>query len=222
MISLSLPSNVVTNTGIIMPEWFQTRVKYLKQMPNGLIQRVSEQYLVNAMSFTEAEARVITEVQGGQREITLASISKSNITEVVFYGDTERWHKCKVTYVVTDEDAEKEKKVTSYLMVNAEDVKEAYDRVQEHLKDMLVPFQVPKIEESPIVEIFGFQAGFRAGLRRATEDDYPEEEDAIPERLEPVKAASNDDASDDDASGEEDNNDEVSGDFKVKVDGSEE
>lgn len=167
-----------------MPEWFQTRVKYLKHMPNGLIQRVSEQYLVNAMSFTEAEARVLTEVQSGQREVTLAAISKSNVTEVVFYGDTERWHKCKVTYVVTDEDAEKEKKVTTYLMVNAEDVKEAYDRVQDHLKDMLVPFQVPKIEESPIVEIYGFQAGFRAGLRKATPSDNTETEGTIPERLE--------------------------------------
>ena len=195
-----------------MPEWFQTRVKYLKQMPNGLIQRVSEQYLVNAMSFTEAEARIIVEVQGGQREITMASIAKSNINEVVFYGDTERWHKCKVTYVVTDEEAEKEKKVTTYLLVNAEDVKEAYDRLQEHLKDMLVPFQIPKIEESPIVEVYGFQAGFRAGLRRATPEDYPEDEGGIPDRIEPVGGNDYGDG------GEE----EISGDFSVKSDGSEE
>ena len=195
-----------------MPEWFQTRVKYLKQMPNGLIQRVSEQYLVNAMSFTEAEARIIVEVQGGQREITMASIAKSNITEVVFYGDTERWHKCKVTYVVTDEEAEKEKKVTTYLLVNSEDVKEAYDRIQEHLKDMLVPFQIPKIEESPIVEVYGFQAGFRAGLRRATPEDYPEDEGGIPDRIEPVGGNDYGDG------GEE----EISGDFSVKSDGSEE
>lgn len=154
-----------------MPEWFQTRVKYQKQMPNGLVQRVSEQYLVNAMSFTEAEARIIMEVQGGQREITMAAVAKSNITEVVPYGDTEKWHKCKVTYVVTDEDAEKEKKVTTYLLVNAEDVKEAYDRTQEHLKDMLVPFQIPKIEESPIVEVYGFLAGFRSGLKRVEHDE---------------------------------------------------
>lgn len=209
-----MPSIVETNTETVMPEWFQTRVKYLKQMPNGLIQRVSEQYLVNAMSFTEAEARIIVEVQGGQREITMASISKSNITEVVFYGDTERWHKCKVTYVVTDEEAEKEKKVTTYLLVNAEDVKEAFDRVQEHLKDMLVPFQIPKIEESPIVEVFGFQAGFRAGLRRATADDYADEpDDSIPDRLEPIKGA---------GYGGDTGDEEISGEFKPNVEGSEE
>ncbi len=212
-----------------MPEWFQTRVKYLKQMPNGLIQRVSEQYLVNAMSFTEAEARIITEVQGGQREITMASISKSNITEVVFYGDTERWHKCKVTYVVTDEEAEKEKKVTTYLLVNAEDVKEAYDRVQEHLKDMLVPFQVPKIEESPFVEVFGFQAGFRAGLRRATPEDYedaPKEEDSMEFKpaTSPASGYGEEEENpfsemEDEMSGDAkatDSEEEISGDFKVK------
>lgn len=159
-----------------MPEWFQTKVKFLRQMDNGLIKRVAEQYLVDAVSFTEAEARIMMEVADNQREITMVSITKSNIREVVFYGDTDLWYKAKVTYVVADEETEKEKKVTTYLLVNAGDVRETYDRVQEHLKEMLVPFQIPKIEETQIVEVYQYQQGFRAGMRRATEDDYPDEE----------------------------------------------
>ncbi len=158
-----------------MPEWFQTKVKFLKQMDNGLIKRVSETYLVDAMSFTEAEARILMEVQDDQREVTMMSMSKSNIKEVVFYGDTELWHKAKVTYLVADEETEKEKKVTTYLLVNSENVMEAYERTQEHLKEMLVPFRVPKIEETAFVEVFPFQAGFRPGLRKATAEDYPDE-----------------------------------------------
>lgn len=164
-----------------MPEWFQTKVKFLKQMDNGLVKAVTEQYIVDAMSFTEAEARITMEVADNQREVTMMSIAKSNIREVVFYGDTELWHKAKVTYIVADEESEKEKKVTTYLLVNAENVHEAYERVQEHLKEMLVPFRVPKIEESPIVEVYPFQAGFRPGLRKAKPEDYPDEaEDTLP------------------------------------------
>jgi len=191
-----------------MQEWYQTRVKYLKKNDNGLIQRITEQYLVNAMSFTEAEARIIMEVSAGNREITMASIAKSNIQEVVFYGDTDRWHKSKVTYVVSDEESDKQKKVTTYLLVNSEDVKEAYDRVQEHLKEMLVPFEIPKIEESPIVEVYGHLAGFRAGLRKVEEgglDDF--EEDKLPERPKPVDRYTGED---------------ISGEFQVQANDSEE
>lgn len=161
-----------------MPEWFQTKVKFLKQMDNGLIKRVAETYLVDATSFTEAEARILLEVQDDQREINMVSIAKSNIKEVVFYGDTELWHKAKVTYIVADEESEKEKKVTTYLLVNSENVMDAYERTQEHLKEMLVPFRVPKIEETNIIEVYPYEPGIRSGLRRATPEDYPDEVDA--------------------------------------------
>lgn len=149
-----------------MPEWFQTKVKFLRQMDNGLIKAVSEQYLVDAMSFTEAESRIMLEVGNDSREITMMSVARSNIKEVVFYGDTDMWFKCKMTYVLADEESEKEKKVTTYLLVNASDVREAYDRCEEHLKEMLVPYAVPSIQESPIVEVYQYQPGLRPGLRR--------------------------------------------------------
>ena len=152
-----------------MPEWFQTKVKFLKQMDNGLVKAVTEQYIVDAMSFTEAEARIKMEVASNQRELTMMSISKSKIKEVVHYGDTELWHKAKVTYIVADENTEKEKKVATCLLVNSENVREAYERVQEHLKEMLVPFRVPQITESPVVEVYEYQAGVRPGLKKLEE-----------------------------------------------------
>ena len=158
-----------------MPEWFLTKVKFLKQGDNGLIKRISEQYLVDALSFTEAESRILMEIADNQREVTMVSIAKSNIREVVFYGDTDLWHKAKVSYIVADEESDKEKKVTTYLLVNSGDVREAYDRVQEHLKEMLVPFQVPKIEETQIVEVYPYVKGVKPGLRKATPEDYPDE-----------------------------------------------
>lgn len=157
-----------------MSEWFQAKVKFLRQMDNGLIKQITEQYLVDALSFTETESRVMQEVGEGMREVTMMSVARSNIKEVVFYGDTDLWWKVKVTYSLMDEETEKEKKVTTYLLVNANDLKEAYDRTEDHLREMLVPFQIPKIEESPIIDVYQYQQGLRPGLRKMT----PEEAEA--------------------------------------------
>jgi hypothetical protein len=130
-------------------------------MDNGLIKKITEQYLIDAMSFTEAEARAYKEAGEGMREVQAVAISRSNIKEVVFYGDTDMWHKCKVCYNLMDEDTEKEKKVTTYLLVNSENVKEAYERCEEHLKEMLVPFTIPQIVESPIIDVYQYEQALR-------------------------------------------------------------
>lgn len=154
-----------------MAEWFQAKVKFLRQMDNGLVKQITEQYLVDALSFTECEARVMQEVGEGMREVTMMSVARSPIKEVVFYGDTDMWFKTKVTYSTVDEESEKERKVTTYLLVNANDVKEAYERTEEHLKEMLVPYQIPKIEESPIIDVYQHQQGLRVGMRKATAEE---------------------------------------------------
>ena len=158
-----------------MRTWFLCKVKYAKENEEGLLKNVSEQYLVDAVSFTEAEARIydmLGSVIRGDFQVT--SISKSNIVDVFFFDDVDVWHKCKITYIVTDADGGKEKKVTQYMLVTAHHVKEAYDRIYESLNNMLVSFNVPDISESPIVEIFPY------------EKDDEELNPAIPDNLKPL------------------------------------
>jgi hypothetical protein len=141
-----------------MRTWFLCRVKYAKENEQGLLKNVSEQYLVDAVSFTEAEARIydmLGSVIRGDFQVT--NISKSNIVDVFFYEDIDVWYKCKVSYVVADADSGKEKKITQYMLISAHHVKEAYDRIHESLNNMLVSFNVPDITESPIIEIFPYE-----------------------------------------------------------------
>ncbi|MFC3417640.1 DUF4494 domain-containing protein [Algoriphagus hitonicola] len=142
-----------------MRTWFLCKVKYAKENEQGLLKNISEQYLVDAVSFTEAEAilydRLGSQIRG---DFQVTGISKSNIVDVFFYEDADLWHKCKITYLVADGDNGKEKKVTQYMIVTAEDVKQAYDRIQESLNNMLVSFRVPDITESPIVEVFPYDS----------------------------------------------------------------
>lgn len=141
-----------------MRTWFQIKVKYAKETEEGLLKSISEVYLVDAVSFTEAEAiiydRLGSQIRG---DFQVTHESKSNIVDVFFYEDSDIWYKCKITYLVADGDSGKEKKVTQYMIVTAEDVKQAYDRIQESLSNMLVSFRVPDITESPIIEVFPYE-----------------------------------------------------------------
>lgn len=157
----------------IMGVWFQCKVKFLKETSEGLFKSVTEQYLVDALSFTEAEGRALQDMPSGRGEITMMSIQKSNIREVAFYGDTDMWFKAKVSYVVVEEETEKEKRITTYILVNASDLREAYDRVQEHLKEMLVPFLISKIEESPIIDVFEYQKSAPEGFTKVEGSEKP-------------------------------------------------
>ncbi len=140
-----------------MRTWFLCKVKYQKENEQGLLKNVSEQYLVDAVSFTEAEARIYEELGMMIRgEFQVTNISKSNLTDVFFFHESDLWHKCKVTYVVADGDSGKEKKVTNYMLVQAEDVKQAFERIFESLNNMLVTFRVPDVTESPIIDIFKY------------------------------------------------------------------
>lgn len=156
-----------------MAEWFEAKVSFLRQTDNGLIKKVTEQYLVDAMSFTETEARVMQEAGEGMREVIAVAMKRSPIKDVVFYGDTDLWHKVKVTYSLIDEETDKEKKVTTYVLVNSNDVKEAYARTEEHLKEMLVPFQIPKVEQSPICEVFQYEKQAPAGFKKVENSERP-------------------------------------------------
>ncbi len=139
-----------------MKTWFICKVKYQKQEEDGGLKSVVEPYLVDAVSFTEAEARIHEELGSMIRgEFYVNNISKTNIIDVFHYEDADIWHKCKITYTVS-EDSGKEKKITNYMLVTAHDLKQAYDRIFESLNNMLVSFRVVEINESPIVEIFPF------------------------------------------------------------------
>lgn len=138
--------------------WFECKVKYEKiDQSSGKTKKVTEPYLIDAVTFSEAEERIyksLEEMISG--EFVIKSIAKANISDVFEYEAGELWFKCKVSYVGVDEESGKEKKVNSYILVTADDAREAYDRIIECLNDMIVPFEVPDVTESSIIDIFPY------------------------------------------------------------------
>ncbi|EMR04795.1 DUF4494 domain-containing protein [Cesiribacter andamanensis] len=140
-----------------MKIWFQCKIKYQKEDENGRLKNVTEPYLVDAVSYTEAEARIYQELGSvirGDFEVT--SITKSKISDIFHYDDAETWYKCKVTYIAADDESGKEKKVTNQMLVSALDLKQACERLLESLEGILVQFEVVEIQQSPLVEIFPY------------------------------------------------------------------
>jgi hypothetical protein len=140
-----------------MNKWFEVKVRYTKQLDDGRLKRVTELYLVDAISHSEAEERIHQEIgQQIRGEFLVKGISPRDYADIFHYEDSDDWYKCKLSYVTIDADTGKDKKVSNYFLVTASNVKQAYERIKESLSDMTVLFEIPSITLSPIVEILPY------------------------------------------------------------------
>lgn len=138
-----------------MNNWFTAKVKYTKQLENGAFKRVSEPYLLAAMTFTDAEARVYEELGSLVRgEFTVTDISRTEFHDIFQYEDSDTWFKVKISYESATEDSDRMKRVSQTFLVSAHSVQEADNRIKESLSTMLVDFIVTQVIVSPIVDVF--------------------------------------------------------------------
>jgi hypothetical protein len=172
-----------------MNNWFTVKVKYTKQLDNGTLKRVSEPYLLAAMTFTDAEARIYEELGTVIRgEFNVVGISRTEIHDIFAYDDADVWYKVKITYESEGADEEKSKKIAQNFLVSAHSVKDAYDRIKESLATLMVDFQIPSITVSPIVEIFPYNEDLDREIERkpmvAAIEEELDDEDADESELE--------------------------------------
>ena len=142
-----------------MNTWFTVKVKYTKQLEDGRLKRVTEPYLVDSTTFTDAEARIYEVVgQSVRGEFIITGITRTEYADVFYYDDSGDWYKCKLTYVSIDADEGKEKKISSNFLVTASSVREAYERIEESLSGMTVSFEIPSIAITPLVDVIPYES----------------------------------------------------------------
>jgi hypothetical protein len=143
----------------MMQTWFESKVKYTKTAGSGNEQLVTENFLLDAVSYTDAETRIIKKmhelVKGG--EFAIVDIKKSRIAEVFPFESGEWWFKATINLVSIDEDAGKEKKIRTYYLVEADDIKEALKRLDESLSYLVIPYVTTSIAVSNIVDVFYYE-----------------------------------------------------------------
>lgn len=141
-----------------MQTWFECKVKYLKVNHNGLEGLVTESFLLDAVSYTDAESRItkhmMETVKGG--EFAIVDIKKSQISEVFAEQDGESWYKAVISLVTIDEQAGKEKRMRSAYLLKADCFSEAVQRLDECLSYLVIPYVVQSLSLSQIVDVFPY------------------------------------------------------------------
>lgn len=135
--------------------WFECKVKYRKTTDSGIQKVVTEPYLVDAVSFTEAEARITEEMKAYiSEEFRISNIRVTNYAEVATFEDSDRWFKSKISLLDYDEETGKERKTNTYLLVQANDTKDAYDKTIIVMKNTIGEYSIPAVSETSIMNVF--------------------------------------------------------------------
>lgn len=150
--------------------WYECKVKYRKLDDATGMQKVkTEPFLVDAISYTEAESRITEEMSAylsDSEEIKITNIKVANYSEIHPFENSDRWFKSKVALIAFDEESGKERKTNIYLLVQANDVKEAYENTVSVMKGTMGDYTIPAITESPIMDVFPYFSGEEDELER--------------------------------------------------------
>ena len=138
--------------------WFECKIRYEKIMEDGLQKKVTEQYVVDALSFSEAEERIIEEMShyiSGEYEVT--DVKKAVYKEIFFDdGDncSDRWYKAKLQFITIDEKTEKEKRSAVTYLVQAGSFDKAVKNINEVMGGTMIDYEKSNITETKIFDVF--------------------------------------------------------------------
>ena len=150
-----------------MANWFECKVRYDKIMENGAVKKVNEPYLVDALSFTEAEARIIEEMTPFiSGEFNISAVKRTKISEIFWDDSADKWYLVKVAFITIDEKTAVEKKTTTLILTAASNFKNALDNFLEGMKGTMADFEIVSISETPLMDVYKANLGGDAPIRR--------------------------------------------------------
>ena len=146
-------------------DWFECKVRYDKTLETGLLKKVTESYLVDALSFTEAEERLLQEIEPMMSgEYSVSDIKRAKISELFESIDTtdDKWYKAKVAYIAYDEKKGVEKRTNQIMLIQAKDLRVAVQNLDKGMQGTMGDWDIISIAETPIMDIFKFTADGKA------------------------------------------------------------
>ena len=173
LIKISKKKNMRSRTST----WFETKVKYQKTMEDGSEKVVSEAYVVDALSFTEAESAIIDEmsvyVSGGGG---VSGIGKAGYGEIFFsdVDDDDKWYKAKLQFITIDEKSEKEKRSNVTYLVQAKSLARALRYIDEVMGKTMIDYDVVGLNETKLMDVFEHHA---PNEKKEEKNDVPEYEE---------------------------------------------
>lgn len=154
-----------------MSQWFECKVKYDKMMETGVLKTVTEPYLVDALSFTEAEARITEEMQPYiSGEFSVSAVRRINLSDIFYNQAGDKWYKVKTNFITIDEKTAVEKKTATFQLVQASEFSNALTVFMEGMKDTMADFEIASVTETALMDVFS------ADLKRTLADKAAEKE----------------------------------------------
>jgi hypothetical protein len=142
-----------------MHNWFECKIKYEKTAEEGKILKVNESYLLDALTFTEAEERIIEEMKPFiSGEFTVANIKRTKINELFFDENGDKWYRSKVNFITLDEESGSEKRTSVTMMIQASDIAGALQTLKNGMKDTLADYEIASITETLIMDVYKFKS----------------------------------------------------------------
>jgi len=142
-------------------QWFECKIKYEKVMEDGLQKQVVEQYVVDALSFAEAEARItqfMSQYISGAFEV--ADVKKASYKEVFFSDNAndDRFYKAKLQFITIDEKTEKEKRSNVTYLVQACSLHNALDNIDTVMKGTMIDYVQANVGETQLIDVFEYRS----------------------------------------------------------------
>ena len=140
-----------------MSRYFETGVRYQKLMEDGREKKVTELYIVDAMSFAEAEGRITKEMEAYiSSDFEVVTEKITNYSEIVTNDmpDADKWYKVKINMITIDEKTYKEKKSPFYMLIQAKDIDHARQCTDNHMKGTLADWECEAVSETKIMDVF--------------------------------------------------------------------
>lgn len=143
-------------------EWFECKVKYERTMENGLVKKVNEPYLVEALNFTEAERRIIEEITPFMTgDFQVSDIKRAHYAELFEApGDdsADKFFRAKLVFITLDEKSGKEKKTSQNVLVQAADLRDGIKRIDEGMKGSMMDYSIASVVETAIMDVYHYAA----------------------------------------------------------------
>ena len=140
--------------------WFECKVRYEKVMEGGIQRKVTEQYVVDAMSFAEAEARITEEMsQYISGEFTVEDVKKASYKEIFFSDDAtdDRWYKARLDFITIDEKTEKEKRSRMTYLVQSARLKKAIVSIEDVMSGTMIDYEACAVDETKLMDVFEYK-----------------------------------------------------------------
>jgi len=145
-----------------MNYWFECKVSYERQADSMGMKKVSESYLVDALSFTEAEKRIIKEIRPfvSVGELEVVNIRRARIAELFLSDEAEddRYFRAKVNFITVDEKSGSEKKTSATMIVKSDSLPNAVTELKAQLDSQMASYEIASVTDTQILDVFQYEA----------------------------------------------------------------